>query len=90
MLVLLSMHRKMLPDWGWDLDTLLLMPHIADFAVADHREQVEAYFNKVIAGQGIDEEIEFPSHHASLQANVRKQANAVWFMTSIGMCFNSP
>lgn len=45
---------------GVELDALLLMPNVADFAAADHRLQVESYFKKVMAGQSGDEGIEFP------------------------------
>lgn len=45
---------------GIDFETLLLMPHIADFAVADCRQKVARYFEQVIAGECGAEGIEFP------------------------------
>lgn len=45
---------------GIDFEALLLMPHIADFAVADCRQKVTQYFEQVIAGECEEEAIEFP------------------------------
>jgi len=45
---------------GVELEELLVMPHIADFALPDHREQVLAYFDQVIEGKGDENGIEFP------------------------------
>ncbi|KEO89781.1 hypothetical protein EH31_11550 [Erythrobacter longus] len=45
---------------GIDFEALLLMPHIADFAVADFQHKVTQYFEHVIAGECEEEAIEFP------------------------------
>jgi len=45
---------------GIDLQSLLLMPHVADFAIGDHQRQVTQYFQKVMAGAACECKIEFP------------------------------
>ncbi|WP_298335997.1 GGDEF domain-containing protein [uncultured Erythrobacter sp.] len=45
---------------GVDLQSLLLMPHIADFALGDHQRQVTQYFQKVMAGEACECKLEFP------------------------------
>lgn len=45
---------------GIDLQSLLLMPHIADFAIGDHQRVITRYFQQVMAGQPDEQEIEFP------------------------------
>lgn len=45
---------------GVELEGQLLMPHIADFAIAQYRPRVSRYFVEVIAGECGDAGIEFP------------------------------
>jgi GGDEF domain-containing protein len=44
---------------GVDLDSLLVMPHIADFASGDRCIEVARYFQDIMAGRRIDDSIEF-------------------------------
>jgi GGDEF domain-containing protein len=45
---------------GIDLTSLLLMPHIADLADAEHGEHVKRYVEQVLGGEIAGEAIEFP------------------------------
>jgi GGDEF domain-containing protein len=47
---------------GVDLSSMLLMPHVADFAVMDHQPQVKRYVQQVMAGESDDQSVEFPVH----------------------------
>lgn len=53
---------------GVDLDSLLLMPHVADFADTGHGAQVARYFEQVMAGERIDEWLEFPVSVTEIEA----------------------
>ena len=47
-------------ELGMDLSSLLLMPHIADFAEADHAPEVARHVTQVFAGKAQRGWVEFP------------------------------
>lgn len=58
---------------GIDLDSLLLMPHIADFAEGERCVEVARYFQAIMKGERVGESIEFEANVCKLdEGDVRR------------------
>ncbi len=56
-------------ELGMDLSSLLLMPHIADFAEADHAPEVSRYVAQVFAGKAQRGWVEFPVRNCACNSD---------------------
>ncbi|MEO1220719.1 MAG: diguanylate cyclase [Pseudomonadota bacterium] len=72
---------------GVDLSSMLLMPHVADFAVPDHQAQVKRYVQNVIEGDCGAQVVEFPVIHSDT-SECDEGGNQHWYSLEL-RCLDS-
>lgn len=70
-------------ELGMDLASLLLMPHISDFAERDYAQQVEDYVTRALAGDVTSGSVEFPVHSCCGEEDCRGFHTRRWYTLSL-------